>query len=67
MKYPIIIPSRGRAEEVITIDRMPQELYAWVCLYVPKEEYDDYCSAYGDKVRFSPPQTTVIVSARSAD
>lgn len=51
MKYPIVIPSRGRCEEVITIDRMPHELYSRVRLYVPREEEVDYMMRYGDMVK----------------
>lgn len=40
--YPIAIPSRGRAGDVITIQSLPSAFYPRVILFVPKEELDLY-------------------------
>lgn len=50
MTYPIAIPSRGRYNEVATIDRMPDEFRDRTYLFVPYEEHDEYAREYGDKV-----------------
>ncbi len=50
MYFPILIPSRGRAHDVITIDRMPKEFWGHVTLCVPVEEKTDYQRKYADKV-----------------
>lgn len=42
MRYPIAIPSRGRAGDVLTIQSIPPELWTNVNLFVPKEEVDIY-------------------------
>lgn len=49
MQYPILIPSRGRSDEVITLDRMPKEMWKHVRLFVPQEEFEEYTnSKYGE-------------------
>ena len=61
MKYPIVIPSRGRAQEVITLDRMPVELHPHVHLFTLEEESKAYFDRYGDT------GTHILCSSTKAD
>lgn len=50
MTYPIVIPSRGRPDEVATVDRMPDFVRKRVHLFVPEEEFEEYFLNYSDVV-----------------
>lgn len=45
---PILIPSRGRANDVRTIKQFPKRLLEWTRIFVPSDEYVEYCRALKD-------------------
>lgn len=42
MTYPILIPSRGRVNDVATVNNMPEKYHKNIILFVPKEELKVY-------------------------
>lgn len=42
---PILIPSRGRAKDIRTLQQMPRDLWEQTIMFVPKDEVDAYVGA----------------------
>jgi hypothetical protein len=49
--YPIAIPSRGRAGDVLTLNSIPEKFWKNVYLFVPKEEHEAYLRWHREFVR----------------